>query len=235
MKSQRRRQKPDRKHSTEEVARKLLPGPITSISVQKKNSFRFSVFVNDEFLIGVSDATLTYFNLRKGVEMTPLLFNKVNEREEIWAIREYCIRLLGRRDHARNELRDKAVRKGYDPANIQVILEELEQKKYINNLSFARKYASDKFEFNNWGAFKIKQELLKKGISPPHIEQALSQIPQEDIRESIIGLIEKNKRKYQRAEPSKRKKKMFDYLLRKGYDSNNIMALMPTLLDLVDS
>jgi regulatory protein len=235
MKSRRQKPKHESKRSAVEQALKLLPATISAISVQKKNSFRFSVFVNDEFLIGVSDATLTHFNLRKGVEITPLLFNQINEKEEQWAIREYFIRLLGRRDHARNELRDKARKKGYQSDYISNILDELEEKKYINNLNFAIKFANDKFEFNNWGAVKIQQELIRKGISKSDINKALSRIPKEDINESIIVLIKKNKRKYQRAEPYKRKKKIFDYLLRKGFESNNIMALMPTLLDIIDS
>lgn len=167
--------------------------------------------------------------------ITPSLFSEILQKEDEWAIREYFLRLLGRRDHARRELRDKALRKKYPASAIEPILDELEQKKYINNASFAKKFASDKFEFNNWGIHKIRAELFKKGISERDINAALSQFEDSELKNTIIELVRKNKRKFQRAEPEKRKKKIFDYLLRKGYDSNNILKLMNTLLDIVES
>lgn len=232
-KKRKQQQKPEERKRYSEEAEKLLPAPLSSIQVQKKNALRFSLFVEDQFLIGVSDSTLTAFNLKKGVTITPSLFSKILQKEDEWSIREYFIRLLGRRDHARKELRDKALRKNYPVSSIESILNELEEKKYINNAAFAEKYACDKFEFNNWGVHKIRAELFKKGVNEGDIDQALAQFGEAELKETIVELIRKNKRKFQRAAPEKRKKKIFDYLLRKGYDSNNILKLMNTLLDIV--
>lgn len=228
-------QKPDQKKRYSEEAEKLLPAPISSIKVQKKNSFRFSLFVEDQFLIGVSDNTLTKFNLKKGVLMTPSLFAEVLKKEDEWAIREYFLRLLGRRDHARNELRDKASHKKYPSSSIENILDELEEKNYINNAAFAKKFAHDKFELNSWGVNKIRSELFRKGIKERDINAALDQFDNAELQQTIIELVKKNKRKFQRAAPEKRKKKIFDFLLRKGYDSNNILKQMKTLLDIINT
>ncbi len=212
-----------------EVAQ-LLPCLISKISVQKKNTFRFSIFIDDEFLIGVSDSTLTTFKLSKGVLLTPSLLEQIVQKESKWAIREYMIRLLGRRDHARNELRDKARKKEFPSSIVEEVLDELVEKKYINNLEFAKKFTRDKFEFNSWGANKIKAELFRKGISEKEINHALREIDSKKSAKTLQYLVKKNKRKFARAEASKRKKKIFDFLLRKGYDSNTILKQMPTLL-----
>ena len=217
-----------------EVADKL-PAKLSKIEVQKKRTSRFSLFVEDEFLIGVSDATLVHFNLRKDTLLTPALLQDIVLREDQWDIREFLIRLLSRRDHARNELRDKALRKGYPGSVIESLLDELTEKGYINNLAFAKKFTHDKFEFNNWGLHKIRIELIKKGISEKDIQIALEQIPGSEVDESILELVLKNKRKFQRAESFKRKKKVFDFLLRKGYDSDTIFRLMPDLLNQIES
>ncbi|GAB5408075.1 MAG: hypothetical protein BalsKO_04400 [Balneolaceae bacterium] len=217
----------------EEVVQ-LLPASISSISVQKKNTFRFSIFVEEQFLIGVSDSTLNKLNLSKGVLLTPSLLDEIVEKENNWAIREYFFRLLGRRDHTRNELRDKAKKKDFHSESIEQILNEFTEKKYINNLSFARKFVRDKFEFNKWGANKIRSELFKKGVSEKEITIALQEIDSKDNIETIKNLIKKNKRKFQRADSSKRKKKIFDFLLRKGYDLNTILKRMPTLLAIIE-
>ncbi len=58
-----------------------------------------------------------------------------------------------------------------------------------------------------------------------------------DVNDELItikNLIKKNKRKFIRTEPLKRKKKIFDFLLRKGYDSNIIFKQMPILLAIIE-
>ncbi|SMO86395.1 regulatory protein RecX [Gracilimonas mengyeensis] len=223
------------KEEKQEEAVQLLPAPVSDIQVQKKNSHRFSLFVDNQFLIGISESTLTNLSLKKGVEITPSLFWEIVEAEEQWAAREYFFRLLSRRDHSRKELRDKAYKKGYKGNFIDTLLDEFEQKEYIDDRKFAVKYASDKFEFNNWGPYKIRTQLFKKGVSKPVAEQVLQQVfDEDDIRESMIELVQKKKRKYQRAEPEKRKKKLFDYFMRKGYDSEYIMKYMDELLGIIE-
>lgn len=152
------------------------------------------------------------------------MFNKILEREDKWAIREYMLRLLGRRDHARNELRDKAQRKDYPLNSIEEVLDELAEKKYIDNLGFAKKFVRDKFEFNKWGINKIKSELFSKGIPEKEINIALKEISSDDRINAIKQLIFKNKRKFEReADLQKRKKKIFTFLLRKGYQPSEIL------------
>ena len=51
-----------------------LPGVITAITTQKRNKERYSVFVDNEFLIGVAEETLLEHQLKKGTEITPVLF-----------------------------------------------------------------------------------------------------------------------------------------------------------------
>ena len=232
-KKKKRLRKPEPKECCSEEAATLLPAPISGIQPQKKNNFRFSVFVENQFLIGVSDSTLIKCNLSKGVVMTPFLLKEIRELEDRWAIREYFLRLLGRRDHARNELRDKALKKNFPSGHIEKILDELEEKKYINNAVFARKFARDKFEFNRWGITKIRAHLLKKGVPKADIQRALSEIGKENRDASMVELVRKNSRKFQREEDLiKRKKKIFDFLLRKGYESDNILQQIGHLMDI---
>jgi regulatory protein len=219
-----------------EEAAKLLPAPISEIQVQKKNSSRYSLYVENEFLIGISDSTLTKLNLKKGVEITPSLLEQMVSYEDQWAAREYMFRILSRRDHSQKELRDKAYKKGYSGSFIEEILDEFEQKEYINDNKFAKKYAADKFEFNDWGPYKIRTQLFKKGIRKNVVEDVIKQtFGNEAIKESMMTLISKRKKRYQREPEEKRRKKIFDYLMRKGYDSGNILKHLDELLDIISS
>ncbi len=208
---------------------------ISKIEVQKKNSSRFSVFVENIFLFGVSDQALTHFNLSVGKEITITLLHAIESFEDQWKIKDYFIRLLARRDHSRQELVQKAVKKGYSPTDFDRVLDELEEKKYIRNDVFAQKFAHDKFHFNHWGKQKIKMDLHRKGIKASDIEQALEALSEDEISEKMEYLVQKSKPRFLRAEKTKRRKKIFDFLIRKGYDSALVMKELPSLLNKLES
>jgi len=58
-----------------------LPLVITSISPQKKNGDRFSLFNGKTFLIGVSSQTLLDFSIQKGMTLTRDLFHKLSRQK----------------------------------------------------------------------------------------------------------------------------------------------------------
>lgn len=212
-----------------------LPVKIYRIEVQKKNAFRYSLYSENGFVVGVSDSTLTKHNLKKGSVLDRQLYNSISKDEERWSIREYLLRLLGRRDHASHELRLKGIKKGYDSEILDEIISELESKDYINNCAFAKKYVHDKFRFNEWGPNKIRTQLISKKIDKKIIEQVLDEeIQQDHVLTSIQNLIKKKKPALLRSEKEKRRKKIFDFLFRKGYDSNVILKEMDGLLELVN-
>ncbi len=212
-----------------------LPAKIVRIEVQKKNSFRYSLFGEQGFIIGVSDSTLSTLNLKKGSIITQDQYLKIEESEERWKIREYFLRLLGRRDHASFELKKKGYKKEYSSELMDDILEELESKGYINNLKFAEKFVHDKFEFNQWGPNKIRNHLRSKKINSAIIEQAIdSQLQSGDELSVIQDLFKKKKPSLLRTSPEKRKKKLFDYLLRKGFNSDIIFRHIDNLLDTIE-
>ncbi|MDZ7690026.1 MAG: RecX family transcriptional regulator [Balneolaceae bacterium] len=214
-----------------------LPATISSVQPQKNNRERYSLFIDDGFLIGVSEDTLLEFNLRKGVEMTPFLFKKVQKAEGRNAVKSYCMKMLGRRDYSRKELFDKSIKKDHPPEIIHSVLDELEEKEYIDDRSFAQKYASDKSRLNNWGPAKIKAKLYQKGISKHVAQQSIEQAFDElNLKKIFLDLVRKKRRRFLREEDKlKRKKKVFDYLSRKGYRSENIFHHLDELLDLLDS
>jgi len=213
-----------------------LPGVISSISVQKKNKERYSIFVDEEFLIGVSEQTLLKFNLAKGETITHALLRKIEREEGRFAVKSYMMRRLGSRDHSRKELFTKAIRKEYPKNIIENVLDELEEKGYLNDISFAEKFAQDKSHLNKWGPNKIKAHLYKKGIPGDVAEQSIQKVFEDkNIKEVLLHLVLKKKRRFLREEdPYKRKKKVVDHLARKGYRSSNIFNHIDELMKAIE-
>lgn len=60
------------------------------------------------------------------------------------------------------------------------IVERLKEEGYIDELRYCRAFSADKFRFNRWGRQKILCALLQKGLPRTLIEEALSDITDED-------------------------------------------------------
>jgi regulatory protein len=215
----------------------VLPAVISSISIQKKNKERYSLFADDEFLLGVAEQTLLKFNLTKGVEITPSLFRKLQREEGRFAVKSYFLNLLSRRDHARKELLDKARKKDYPTEVIENVLDELEEKKFINDRNFAKKYASEKYRLKKWGPLKIQSYLYKKGVSKKIAHQSIEKVfKNERLDETFLTLVLTRKNRFLKEDdPFKRKKKVFDNLARRGYYASDIYKHLDELMKEIES
>lgn len=221
------------RHNADERNESVLPAEITAIKPQKKRKDRFSLYQDDHFITGVSVDTLVAFGLKKGTEITPLLFEKIRVEEEKSAAKSYLIKLLGRRDHSRKELKTKAIQKGFDPQKVNLILNDLEQKGYINNSEFARKFVADKISIQMWGPVKIRSELIRKGIDRQTIDQILlNQTENLELNKICVDLIVKRKRHFSREGDSyKRRQKIASYLQRRGFSFDTINRVLPDIID----
>ncbi|WP_069130232.1 regulatory protein RecX [Rhodohalobacter halophilus] len=213
-----------------------LPLKVTSISPQKKRADRFSLFNEKTFLIGISAQTLIDYKLKKGVELTPFLFEQLQQAEEYQKIKDTFYDYLSRRDHGSHELRQKGYRKGFSTEMMNEILNEFDQKGLLNDLDFARKFAADKAEFKQWGPKKIKSELLKKGIGKDHADKAVKDLTNNlDQHQICVDLLHKKKRRYMReTDPFKRKQKMYRYLAGKGFSGEVIKKAISLVKDSFD-
>jgi regulatory protein len=223
---------PFRQESSTSINLKL-PVRITDIKPQKKRKDRFSLFHENQFILGVSAELLNKFDLKKGVEITPFLFDQLRYEEQRQSAKDFIIRLLGRRDHSTFELKEKAVRKGFNPDHADHILTRLEERGYLDDKEFARKFVSDKVRLSKWGPLKIKTHLRKKGVNKRDIEYALSEHTDSlELKKICVDLIGKRKEHFCRVtDDFKRTQKIAAYLQRKGFTYDTINRAMPDIID----
>jgi len=209
-----------------------LPAEISAVSVQKKNKNRYSLFIGDSFLTGVSETTLLKLNLSKGTEITQSLLQRIRRLEGQHEVRSYLIKLLSYRAHTRKELYEKAIRKDYPKEIINNALDQIEQKGYLDEQAFAKNFAADKSSLSRWGPSKIKAHLLKKGVGKDNIEKAINEAFKEiDYKKTFLNLVLKRKSRFLKEKDLyKRKKKIFDYLKRKGFKPENIFSHIDELM-----
>jgi regulatory protein len=87
-------------------------------------------------------------------------------------LRERTLRLLARREHSRAELVRKLGQAGFDACDIQSLLDEFEEKKWLSDRRFAESYVAD--HRSRAGTVKLAFDLRQRGVADNIIEAVLS-------------------------------------------------------------
>ena len=134
------------------------------------------------------------------------------------------------RDRSQKEVEDKLNEMRMIPEAKEKIIIQLMQEDFLNEERFARSFARGKFRIKKWGKVKIKSELRKKQISEPIIKLGLSEIIQIDYTASLFTLAEKKIEKTKDSNPYKKKQKVAEHLIRKGYETHLVFDCLNELI-----
>ncbi len=106
------------------------------------------------------------------------------------------------------------------PEAIDVIIVHLLEHNYLNEERFAKTFVSGKFKIKAWGRRRLTRELRLKDISKVNINQALAEIEESDYIEVFNGLAEKKANSISSGDKNKKKRKLIDYLLYRGWETH---------------
>ncbi len=136
------------------------------------------------------------------------------DKEALTKISAFC----AYQERTQQEVRDKLYGYGLNKDSVEIIIVKLIQENFINEERFAMAYAGGKFRIKKWGIKKIQEALKQKNISEYCIRQALKEISAKEYRATLQELIEKRALKEKEKNEYKRKYKIAQYLIAKGYD-----------------
>ncbi|WP_255068716.1 regulatory protein RecX [Lacihabitans sp. LS3-19] len=138
----------------------------------------------------------------------------------------YCVYQERTQDEVRKRLREWKV---YGD-EAEEIIAWLIVENYLNEERFAKAFAGGKFRIKKWGKNRILAELKVRKISKYNLDQAIKEISFDDYILTLENLIIK-KTEDVKTEPNylKRKQKIFNYLISKGFESNLILETIKKL------
>jgi regulatory protein len=115
------------------------------------------------------------------------------------------------------------------PVAIDEIVAHLIQENYLNEERFAQSYARGKFNIKKWGRNRIVNELKFRGVSKYNIKTALKEIDENQYHITLDALAKKRLSQIKEKEQQKRRKKLADYLLYRGWESNLVYEKLKEL------
>ena len=116
------------------------------------------------------------------------------------------------------------------PEAIDQIVGHLIQENYLNEERFAKSYARGKFNIKKWGRNRIVRELQLRQISTFNIKSALKEINDGDYLDTLEELAQKRLDQIRETNIQKRKKKLADYLLYRGWESHLVFEKVNELI-----
>lgn len=117
-----------------------------------------------------------------------------------------------------------------EEAKNQIILHLLEHN-FLNEERFSKSFARGKFKIKNWGKQRIIRELKFRDISEYNIKTALKEIDEQEYLSIIYKITDKRNLLINEPDFYKRKKKLTDFLIRKGYEFELIFETVKNVLE----
>lgn len=141
----------------------------------------------------------------------------------------YAVRLLTASKKSTKELLRRLKQKGYDAGIAQEILESLKNQGILNDRKMVDETIHWAKQAKRYGKKRISLELKKKGIAQNIIDEALENYSKDEERETAFQLAETRWNKVKHLEPQKRKKRLFDFLVSRGFDFELAREIMNQL------
>ncbi len=205
---------------------------ITKIEQQSKNKKRYSIYINGEYYIGISEDVLVRHSLGKGMKVTSHDLQNIVYDEEQSSANNYSLRLLSFRNRSEREIINKMKEKEYNEETIKNTISFLKQYKYIDDENFASDYVKSKMRTQKLGKIRLKQELLKKGVSKDIISTTIDELSDSDQQcQAALELATKKlQTTYKNDDTKSQYRKLGAFLQRKGFEYEIISKVLSELV-----
>ena len=140
-------------------------------------------------------------------------------------LEHYCVY----QDRCHKEVEQKIKDYKLIPEAREQILLSLMEDNFLNEERFSKSFARGKFRIKKWGKVRIIRELKFRNISAYNIKSALKEINEDEYIATLYNLLAKKNEQVSEKNPFKRKKKIADYLLYRGFESNLIYEALKTI------
>ena len=148
-----------------------------------------------------------------------------------------ALNMLAARGRASAELRRLLIRKGEPADRVDVAIERLVSVGFLDDAAFARQFARSKGVSGGLSRRRLQQELGRRGVNRETGTEAIETVFSEegvDEAATIEKVAQKKLRSLANVDAPTRRRRLYSFLARRGYDSDDIGRVIRTLLDASD-
>jgi regulatory protein len=145
---------------------------------------------------------------------------------------DLALRILEFRARSESELRQRLVQKGAPIDEIDDVIDRLREQKLVDDANFAREFARTKLLGAGASRRRIVQDLGRKGVPRETAEAAVDSLQDSDgidLSAAIHRAAEKKWRTLAKLDDFTRRRRLFGFLARRGFNPDEIRAAMELL------
>jgi regulatory protein len=124
-------------------------------------------------------------------------------------------RFLAHRDRTEAEVRQNFVKKRVDPGFVEEVVAALLEGGYLDDAAFAKRFAEDRRNLDQWGTDRIERRLKELGVDAHLIRAAVAEGGHDELGTACELLA---RRFPAPPETPRDRDRMLGFLVRKGYD-----------------
>lgn len=184
----------------------------------------------------LSDWTIGKCGLRTGDDLDEPSVDKIKSTEAETQAKNIAINYLSYRQRSAKEIIDHLIKKGFERACAEDVTRQLQSARMVNDLEFARLFVRDRLKRKPTGQALLRMQLLAKGITSSMADMVLAELISPQSQQA--SALQAAKRKIQLTHYSKksideekRKKRLLDFLLRRGFSYEIALKTIHTTLD----
>jgi regulatory protein len=126
---------------------------------------------------------------------------------------------LSRRERTVNEMRQHLLHREVRVEAVEEVIDELTDQGYLDDARYARVFAQDKRELEQWGSERIRQVLLARGLDRDLVAETLAAHEDDGDAGELGRALALLRRRFPGPPRDRREReRALGMLLRKGYD-----------------
>lgn len=190
---------------------------ISAINQQVKRADRYSIFVDGKYSFSLGEIELINSGIKIAQELTKEELANLKDTARLDKGYDSALNLIARRPRSKWELMQYLKRKGYNPSDSEQIINKLSERKYVDDLSFAKSWVDNRRLLKPTSVKKLKLELRQKGVDSETIGQVLEEDETSDI-ETLKELVAKKRKQTKYKDDLK----LMQFLARQGFNYGDI-------------
>jgi regulatory protein len=123
---------------------------------------------------------------------------------------------LNRREHTVAELRRVLERKRVDPVEVAAVIGELREGGWLDDASYAKRFAEDRRHLDGWGSERIERRLRSLGIDADVIDATVQERSAADEHDAALDLL--RRRFPEPPADARERNRALGVLVRKGFE-----------------
>lgn len=189
---------------------------VTAITQQKKDETKYNVFLDGDYAFALPMQDILYFKLKEGKEVPEETVAYIRNSLIYIRAQDVALHYIGYKMRTVQEIRRRLEEKEFSEEVIEKVLAFLEKYGYADDREYCRKYIREKLRMKPKSGYALKIELRHRGIPSAVIDEVMMETEVDEEGDAFRWLERKSRGQWP-PENEKKKKQLYDFLLRKGY------------------